>query len=50
MQTLSSSPDPALSIGITIFAVLLGLTALGLFKAFGPKSAKLTDPWDDHED
>tara|TARA_B100000212_G_scaffold315146_1_gene269159 strand:- start:92 stop:244 length:153 start_codon:yes stop_codon:yes gene_type:complete len=50
MQSLSSSADPAVSIGITLFLVLLGLTAFGFFKAFGPKSAKLTDPWDEHGD
>ena len=50
MQTLSSSPDPALSIGISLLVVLMGLTGFGLFRAFGPKSTKLTDPWDDHDD
>ena len=50
MQTLSSAPDPAVSIAVTILAVLLALTGFGLWNAFGPKAAKLTDPWDDHED
>jgi len=50
MQSLSSTPDPAVSIGITLFIVLLGLTGFGFFRAFGPKSAKLTDPWDEHDD
>ena len=47
MQTLSSAPDPAVSIAVTILAILLALTGFGLWTAFGPKAAKLTDPWDD---
>ena len=50
MQTLSSAPDPAVSVAVTILAVLLALTSFGLWTAFGPKAAKLTDPWDDHDD
>ena len=50
MQTLSSAPDPAVSVAVTILAVLLALTGFGLWTAFGPKAAKLTDPWDDHDD
>ena len=50
MQTLSSAPDPAVSIAVIILTILLALTGFGLWTAFGPKAAKLTDPWDDHED
>jgi len=50
MQTLSSAPDPAVSIAVSILALLLALTGFGLWTAFGPKAAKLTDPWDDHDD
>ena len=50
MQTLSSAPDPAVSVAVTILALLLALTGFGLWTAFGPKAAKLTDPWDDHDD
>jgi len=50
MQTLSSTPDPSLSIGISVLVVLIGLTGFGLWRAFGPKAAKLSDPWDDHDD
>ena len=50
MQTLSSAPDPAVSIAVTILVLLLALTGFGLWTAFGPKAAKLTDPWDDHDD
>ena len=38
------------SIAVTILALLLALTGFGLWSAFGPKAAKLTDPWDDHDD
>ena len=50
MQTLSSAPDPAVSIAVSIFAVLIALTGFGLWTAFGSKATKLTDPWDDHDD
>ena len=50
MQTLSSAPDPAISIAVTLLAILLGLTGFGLWRAFGPQAKKLTDPWDDHDD
>ena len=44
------SVSPAVSIAATLFAVLIGLTGFAVFTAFGPKSRKLSDPWDDHED
>ena len=50
MQTLSSAPDPAASVAVSILLILLALTGFGLWTAFGPKAAKLTDPWDDHDD
>ena len=46
MQTLSSAPDPTVSIAVTIL-VLLALTGFGLWTAFGPKAAKLIDDHDD---
>ena len=49
MQTLSSAPDPAVSISVTILLILLALTGLA-FGLLWPKAAKLTDPWDDHDD
>ncbi|AAP99330.1 MULTISPECIES: photosystem II reaction center protein PsbN [Prochlorococcus] len=42
--------SPALSIAITILIVLLGLTAFGVYTAFGPPNRALDDPWDDHDD
>ena len=50
MQTLSSTPDPAVSIAVTILAIRLALTGFGRWTAYGPSAAKLTDPWDDHDD
>ncbi|KGF89155.1 Photosystem II protein PsbN [Prochlorococcus marinus str. MIT 9107] len=50
MQTLSSPPDPAVSIGVTILVILLALTSFGLWTAFGSKAANLVDPWDEHDD
>jgi PsbN protein len=46
----SSTGSPALSVAITVLAVLLGLTGLGIYLAFGPPSKGLTDPFDDHDD
>ncbi|GCE64596.1 photosystem II reaction center protein PsbN [cyanobiont of Ornithocercus magnificus] len=42
--------SPALSVGITVLAALLGLTGFGLYTAFGPPSRNLDDPFDDHDD
>ena len=40
----------AVPIMTVIGLLLLALTGFGLWTAFGPKAAKLTDPWDDHDD
>ena len=45
-----STTSPALSVAITVLAVLLARTGFGIYTAFGPPSRKLTDPFDDHED
>ena len=42
--------SPALSIAIAILVLLLGLTGLGVYTAFGPPARALEDPWDDHDD
>ena len=44
MQTLSSAPDPAVSIAVTILALLLALTGFGLWTAFGPKAVHSPKP------
>jgi len=41
MQTLSSAPDPAVSIAVTVLALLLALTGFGLWTAFGLKQQNL---------
>lgn len=46
----SSTGSPALSVAIAVLAVLLGLTGMGIYLAFGPPSKGLTDPFDDHDD
>ena len=47
MGTMSES---GLTIGLTIFATLAGLTGYGIYMAFGPPSKELTDSFDEHED
>ncbi|MCS6943715.1 MAG: photosystem II reaction center protein PsbN [Geminocystis sp.] len=42
--------EPATIMGIVIAAILLLLTALSIYTAFGPPSAQLSDPFEDHED
>ena len=44
MQTLSSAPDPAVSVAVSILAVLLALTGFGLWTAFGPKAVHRPKP------
>tara|TARA_Y100001970_G_C14199227_1_gene840088 strand:+ start:224 stop:364 length:141 start_codon:yes stop_codon:yes gene_type:complete len=46
MQTVS----PAITIALTLSIILIALTGFAVFTAFGPKSRKLSDPWDNHED
>jgi PsbN protein len=46
----SNTGSPALSVALAVLAVLLGLTGLGIYLAFGPPSKGLTDPFDDHDD
>ena len=47
---MESTASPALSVALTVLAVLLSLTGFGIYTAFGPPSKQLTDPFDDHED
>jgi PsbN protein len=42
--------SPAISVALTVLAVLLALTGFGVYQAFGPPSKGLTDPFDDHDD
>lgn len=42
--------EPATVLSISIAAVLIGITSFSLYTAFGPPSANLDDPFEDHED
>ena len=41
--------NPALSLGVALCTILIGITAYGIYVAFGPPSAELSDPFEDHE-
>ena len=49
MDQITTS-SPALSVALSVLAVLLALTGFGVYQAFGPPSKGLTDPFDDHDD
>ncbi|MEM9771856.1 MAG: photosystem II reaction center protein PsbN [Cyanobacteria bacterium P01_D01_bin.73] len=42
--------SPALSIGIAVCTLLLGITGYSIYLSFGPPAAELSDPFEDHED
>jgi len=42
--------EPAIVLGITFAVILIGITGFAIYTAFGPPSAKLSDPFEDHED
>ena len=42
--------DSGLTIALTIAATLAGLTAFGIYTAFGPPSKELTDSFEEHDD
>jgi len=42
--------EPATVLSICIGAVIIVLTALSIYTAFGPPAKQLSDPFDDHED
>jgi len=42
--------SPALSVGLTIVAIVVILTGYSIYVAFGPPSKALSDPFEDHED
>lgn len=41
-------PETVLIISIAV--ILVGLTGMAIYTAFGPPSKQLTDPFDEHED
>lgn len=42
--------ESATIVGITIGAILVAITGFAIYTAFGPPSAELGDPFEDHED
>ncbi|MBO9999272.1 MAG: photosystem II reaction center protein PsbN [Cyanobacteria bacterium SID2] len=42
--------EPATVLSISIAALLLAITALGVYMSFGPPSKDLIDPFEEHED
>lgn len=42
--------EPAIALNISIAAVVIVLTGYAVYTAFGPSSADLRDPFEDHED
>ena len=42
--------EPAIVLSISVAVILLAVTAFAIYTAFGPPSAQLSDPFEDHED
>jgi PsbN protein len=42
--------EPATVLSISIVVCVIALTAWSIYTAFGPPSAQLSDPFEDHED
>ena len=42
--------ESATIVGITIGVILVIMTGVSIYTAFGPPSAELSDPFEDHED
>ncbi|OKH39010.1 photosystem II reaction center protein N [[Phormidium ambiguum] IAM M-71] len=42
--------EPATVLSISIGVVIIVMTALSIYTAFGPPAKQLSDPFDDHED
>ncbi|BAQ65235.1 photosystem II reaction center protein PsbN [Geminocystis sp. NIES-3709] len=42
--------ETATIVGFSIAAVLVAVTGYSIYMAFGPPSAELSDPFEDHED
>lgn len=42
--------ETATIIGFSVAAALIALTGYSIYTAFGPPSAELGDPFEDHED
>ena len=42
--------EPATVLSISIGAIVVAITGYSIYIAFGPPSAELSDPFEDHED
>ncbi len=42
--------EPATVVTICIGVLTIAITAISIYTAFGPPSASLSDPFEDHED
>ena len=42
--------EPAIVLSISIGVILVAITGFSIYTAFGPPSAELGDPFEDHED
>lgn len=42
--------EPAIVLSISMAAVVIAITGYAIYTAFGPPSANLSDPFEDHED
>ena len=42
--------EPATVLSISIGIVLIAITGISIYTAFGPPSTELSDPFEDHED
>jgi PsbN protein len=42
--------ETATVISVSIAAILIAITGFAIYNAFGPPSAQLSDPFEDHED
>ncbi|HAX89113.1 MAG TPA: photosystem II reaction center protein PsbN [Cyanobacteria bacterium UBA11162] len=42
--------EPAIVLSISIGAIVIAITAFSIYTSFGPPSAELSDPFEDHED
>jgi PsbN protein len=42
--------EPATVLSIAIALVVIAVTGYSIYLAFGPPSAQLSDPFEDHED
>jgi PsbN protein len=42
--------ETATIVSISLAAILIAITAFAIYTAFGPPSAQLSDPFEDHED